>query len=154
ELAYTANWDAVASAKAGVPVDVVGVDAYPQLDVTAADSVQALTAAWSEWLAATTLGPGDVLTEVGAAAEAQTLLNPAVPHRPGAAVDEGVQSRWFAAACQAARDQNLAGLYWWKIGFDVDPVVVDPAAALHDSWLGRDAQAVMRECFAEWGREL
>lgn len=152
QIAYTANWDAVASAKAAIPVDAVGVDAYPKLDVTAADPDARLTAAWSAWLDEAGLGAGDVLTEVGAAAEAETVLNPAVPHRAGAALDEGAQRRWFAAACRAARERKLSGLYWWKIGFDVDPAATDPLTDLHDSWLGRQAQPVMRECFAAWGR--
>ena len=152
ELAYTANWDAYASARAGIPVDVVGIDAYPQLDVTAQDGEDRLTAAWSQWLDRARIGPGAILTEVGAAAEAQTIANPAVPHRPGAGLDEGVQRRWFTAACRAAQDHRLGGLYWWKLGFDVDPAAADPATDLHDSWLGRAAQPAMRACFAGWGR--
>lgn len=152
QLAYTANWDAYATARAGIPVDVVGIDAYPRLDVTARSDEDRLTVAWSKWLAAARIGPGAVLTEIGAAAEAQTIDNPAVPHRPGAALDEGVQRRWFAAACRAAHDRKLGGLYWWKVGFDVDPAAVDPARDLHDSWLGREAQPAMRACFAAWGR--
>ncbi|MGI5127882.1 glycoside hydrolase family 113 [Pseudonocardia sp. CA-107938] len=152
ELAYTANWDAYATARTGVPVDVIGIDAYPQLDVTAGDGEDRLTAAWTTWLDSARIGRGAVLTEVGAAAEAQTLENPAVPHRAGAPLDEGIQRRWFTAACRAAHDRGLGGLYWWKIGFDVDPAAVDPAADLHDSWLGRAAQPAMRACFAAWGR--
>ena len=151
-LGYTANWDSIATARA-IPVDDVGIDAYPQLAVTARDTDERLTAAWSAWLDAVGVRAGDVLTEVGAAAEAETLLNPAVPYRPDAALDESVQRRWFAAACRAARDRGLGGLYWWKIGFDVDPAATDPVADLHDSWLGRQAQPAMRECFAAWGRQ-
>jgi len=152
QLSYSANWDAYTSAQAGIPVDVVTVDAYPWLDVTPRDDEERLTTAWSQWLAEARIGPGVVLSEVGAAAEAETLLNPAVPHRDGAELDEDVQRRWFVAACRAARDRDLGGLYWWKIGFDVDPAAADPVNDLHDSWLGRAAQPAMRDCFAEWGR--
>jgi hypothetical protein len=152
EIGYAANWDAYAEARAGVPADTVGIDAYPQLDVDPAAPVAEMTAAWREWLDATAPpGPGLLFYEVGAAAETRTLENPAVPHTPGTALDQGVQRRWLAAACQAARDRGLAGLYLWKIELDVDPALADPVADLHDSFLGRQAERTMRDCFAAWG---
>jgi hypothetical protein len=151
ELAYSANWDAYAEARRGVAVDVVGVDAYPQLGLTARATQAEMTAAWTAWFARTGLGPGTVLTEVGAAAEASTLKNPAVPHSAGSPLDEDVQKRWLAAACQAARDRGLGGLYWWKIGFHVDPAAAEPLTDLHDSFIGRRAEPAMRACFTAWG---
>ncbi|WP_214407139.1 glycoside hydrolase family 113 [Pseudonocardia lacus] len=152
EVGYAANWDAYAEAVDGVPADAVGIDAYPQLDVDPAASVPEMTAAWRAWLDDTAPPrPGLLFYEVGAAAETRTLDNPAVPHTEGAALDQGVQRRWLAAACQVARDRQLAGLYLWKIEFDVDPSRADPVADLHDSFLGREAERTMRDCFASWG---
>jgi hypothetical protein len=152
EVGYAANWDAYAAAVDGVPVDTVGIDAYPRLGVDPAAPVAEMAAAWRAWLDdAAPPRPGLLLYEVGAAAETRTLDNPAVPHTAGEPLDQGVQQRWLAAACRAARDRELAGLYLWKIEFDVDPARADPVADLHDSFLGREAERTMRECFASWG---
>jgi hypothetical protein len=152
EIGYAANWDAYPEAVAGVPADVVGIDAYPQLDVDPAAPAAEMALAWRRWLDATAPpAPGLLFYEVGAAAETRTLDNPAVPHTPGAPLDQGVQRRWLAAACQVARDRGLAGLYLWKIEFDVDPARADPVTDLHDSFLGREAERTVRDCFASWG---
>jgi hypothetical protein len=158
EIGYAANWDAYKQAVAGVPADAVGIDAYPQLAIPPTASVEEMAAGWRRWLDQTAPPaagapdrPALLFYEVGAAAEAQTLDNPAVPDRPGAALDQGVQSRWLAAACRVARDRPLGGLYLWKIEFDADPALADPVGDLHDSFLGREAERTMRDCFADWG---
>jgi hypothetical protein len=154
EIGYAANWDAYRPAVAGVPADAVGIDAYPQLGIAPTATVAQMAEGWRRWLDRTAppgAGPGLLFYEVGAAAEAATVDNPAVPDRPGAALDQGVQSRWLAAACQVARDRRLGGLYLWKIEFDVDPALADPVTDLHDSFLGREAEQTMRDCFAGWG---
>ncbi|MBA3905707.1 MAG: hypothetical protein H0X35_03340, partial [Pseudonocardiales bacterium] len=116
-----------------------------------ADATQAqMLAAWRTWLSATVTWRPALLSEVGAAAEARTLDNPAIPNTPGTPLDEGVQDRWFGAACQAASEVGLNGLYWWKLAFDDDPAHADPVGAPHDSFLGRTAEAGMRQCFAQW----
>jgi hypothetical protein len=76
--------------------------------------------------------------------------NPARTETPGAALDEDIQRRWFGAACRAARDRNLAGLYWWKLDLYFDPAQADPANDRHDTFLGRPAERTIRECFAGW----
>jgi hypothetical protein len=154
EIGYAANWDAYPEAVAGVPADAVGIDAYPQLGLAPTATAAEMTDGWRRWLDRTAppgAGPAPLLYEVGAAAEAGTVDNPAVPHRPGAALDQGVQSRWLGAACRAARDRDLGGLYLWKIEFAADPAAADPVADLHDSVLGREAERTMRACFADWG---
>ena len=152
ELAYSANWDAVRTARANVPTDLIGIDAYPQLDVPRGAGEAEMLDAWRAWLARTTPGQPTLLYEVGAAAESRTVDNPAVPHTPGTPLDEDTQRRWFAAACQAAQDQRLGGLYWWKMSFDDEPLHADPVHDLHDSFLGRSAETAMRECFTSWAR--
>ena len=152
ELGYAANWDAYRSAALSMPVDTVGIDAYPRLDLAPTATATEMEQAWRTWLRqAVPTAPADVpVYELGAAAEVSTLENPAVPHRAGSQLDEGVQSRWLGAACRAARDHGLAGVYLWKIELDVDPALADPVNDLHDSWLGRAAEATARQCFADW----
>lgn len=151
EISYSANWDAYAGAVAGVPADVVGIDAYPQLDVAPGSDEDELAAAWVDWLDETRAPrPATLLTEVGAAAEAATVDNPAVPERPGEPLDVGAQATWFAAACRAARELDMGGLYWWRVPFESDPATADPVADRHDSFLGRPAEDAVRECFTSW----
>lgn len=152
ELGYAANWDAYGSAAASVPVDTVGIDAYPRLGVSATATLAQMQRAWRLWLQQTVPAtPADVLIyELGAAAESATVDNPAVAHRRGAALNEGVQSRWLGGACRAAQAHGLGGLYLWKIELDTDPALADPVTDLHDSWLGRDAESRLRQCFIDW----
>lgn len=152
ELAYASNWDSYDEVRGGVmPVDTVGIDAYPQLRLGPESTEADMAAAWTAWLDATVpAGDATLLFEVGAAAESRTLDNPAVPHRPGAALDEGIQARWLAAACAATRTRGLGGLYWWKIELDDEPAEANPVTDLHDSFLGRAAEDRMRACFAGW----
>lgn len=153
EITYSANWDAYAGAVTGVPVDDVGINAYPTLDLDRDATEEVMTEAWRRWLDRIAAGRTTdlVLAEVGAPAESTMLANPAIYHTPGSALDEGIQRRWFAAACRAAGERPVAGLYWWKIGFDVDPALADPDGDLHDSFLGREAESAIRECFTAWG---
>jgi hypothetical protein len=152
ELAYSANWDAYPQAVAGVPVDRIDIDAYPMLGLWSDSSERAMTDAWAAWLDRTAPGavPELVLSEVGGSAESTMVDNPARAHTPGAALDEDIQRRWFGAACRAARDRHVAGLYWWKLDLYLDPALADPATDRHDTFLGRPAERVIRECFARW----
>ncbi|MGQ0574131.1 MAG: glycoside hydrolase family 113 [Pseudonocardia sp.] len=153
ELGYSANWDAYPSAVAGVPVDAVGIDAYPYLPGLVPWSTEdEMTVAWQTWLDVTSGGaPGTlVLSEVGGAAEPGVVYNPAAHHTVGAPLDERVQRRWFAAACRAARAAGVAGFYWWKLDLHVDPALADPDTDLHDTFLGRPAEHTVRDCFTRW----
>lgn len=155
ELGYSATWNAYEDAVDGVPVDVVGVDAYPVLDLTSTSDEAEIAAAFGEWLDG--LGPAGqrldtlMLDELGGAAESRLFDNPAVANTPGTRLDQDIQRRWFAAACAAARERHVAGLNWWRIDFDTDPAAARPLLDRHDSFLGRPAEQAMRACFAEWG---
>jgi hypothetical protein len=152
QIIYSANWDVYPEAAGAMPVDAVTVDAYPLLGLTDQPTEDMLTAGWSKWFNEITDGrpAGLILSEVGGAAEDGLYWNPARTETPGAALNEEIQRRWFAAACRAARDQHVGGLYWWKLDFAVDPTLADPDRDRHDSWLGRTAQTTMRDCFAAW----
>ena len=153
ELGYSANWDAYATARAGIPVDRIGIDAYPLLGLPPDATQDQMTAAWTSWLTRTTKGnTGDlVLDEVGAAAESDLQDNPARTDTPGEPLNEGIQSRWFGAACAGVRNVGAAGLYFWKLDFSVDVAAADPVHDRHDSFLGRQAEGTVRSCLATWG---
>lgn len=150
ELGYAANWDAYPQASTTMPVGDVGLDAYPRLGLPPDASAAQMLDAWRAWLTRTVPRPGTLLYEVGAAAEPNMMVNPAIPNTPGAALDTGIQQRWFAAACTAAKERGIGGLYWWKIELDTDPVSADPVTDLHDSFVGRPAETAIRQCFAAW----
>jgi hypothetical protein len=155
ELAYSANWDAYRTAVAGIPVDRVDIDAYPFLGVYSDSNQLSMTRAWEDWLAKTAPDTLDrlVLSEVGGAAESKMVDNPARANAPGAPLDEEIQRKWFAAACEAARNRRIAGLYWWKLDLYLDPVLANPATDRHDTWLGRPSEGAIRECFARWASQ-
>lgn len=152
ELAYSANWDAYGTALSGVPVDVVGVDAYPKLGLKPTTSQAEVTEAFGRWLDRTAVAGTSklIVHELGGAAETRMFDDPAVPHTRGTALDEDIQRRWFTAACDAARERRIAGFYWWRIDFHADPGQADPLLDRHDSFLGRPAERAVRDCFTAW----
>ncbi|WP_131767675.1 glycoside hydrolase family 113 [Candidatus Protofrankia californiensis] len=151
ETGYAFNWDVFVHTTVRMPVDRVGVDAYPELPLPDDASVEELAAGWNAWLDRRARGtiPGLLLYEVGAPAQDGIYRHPANPNN-GGPVNEVVQQRWFAAACRMARERALAGLYWWRVDFHVDPSTVDPLRDRHESFAGRAAEQTIRDCFSTW----
>jgi hypothetical protein len=77
--------------------------------------------------------------------------NAARAETPGEPLNEGIQSRWFGAACQAARDVGVDGVYYWRLDFSTNVAVADPVRDRHDSFLGRQAENAVRSCLDSWG---
>jgi hypothetical protein len=153
EVGYSSNWDVYATAKANIPADRIGIDAYPLLGLDM-DATQAqMTTAWTSWLTGTAKGDANrlVLDEVGGAAERVMQYNPSRTDTPGEQLDEGIQSRWFGAACQGARNVGAAGMYYWRLDFSVDVATADPILDRHDSFIGRQAENTVRSCLDTWG---
>ncbi len=153
ETGYAFNWDVFVHTNVVMPVDRVGVDAYPELALGDDASVDELAAAWNTWLDKKAPGamPNLLLYEVGAPAQSGIYRHPANPYNNGTPLNEVVQQRWFAAACQMARGRTLAGLYWWRVDFHTDPGIADPLRDRHESFIGRAAEQVIRDCFGVWG---
>jgi len=154
ELGYSVNWDSFAKRKLRMPVDRLGVDAYFPVDADDDAPVRTLVTGWQQWLDRRTADalPDLVFDEVGAPAEKGGYRHPGVWGTAGHALDLAVQQRWFTAACQVARDREMAGLYWWKLDFHTDPATADPVRDHHDSFVGRPAEQAIKTCFAAWGR--
>ncbi|MFF0015923.1 glycoside hydrolase family 113 [Streptomyces sp. NPDC005374] len=153
ELSYDANWDDYVSRHVPVPVDHLGVDAYFPLAGLGDDaSVAQIAAGWQRWLDRKSTGklPRIVLSEVGIIAEDGAYRHPAV-WKGGGKPNPTVQKRWFQAACQVARDRDMAGLYWWNLDFHADPGAGTPDDSL-TSFLGRPAESVITSCFRTWPR--
>ncbi|MFF7280478.1 glycoside hydrolase family 113 [Streptomyces griseorubiginosus] len=151
ELSYDANWDDYVSRHVPVPVEHLGVDAYFPLPGLGDDATVAqIAAGWERWLDRKSTGklPRIVLSEVGIIAEKGAYRHPAV-WKGGGQPDFTVQKRWFEAACQVARDRDMAGLYWWNLDFHADPAT--PSDSL-TSFLGRPAESALTSCFRTWPR--
>jgi hypothetical protein len=153
ETGYAFNWDVFVHTSVRMPVDRVGVDAYPELPLDDDASVANLAIAWDRWLNQRGAGPLPQVTlyEVGAAAQRGIYRHPANPHINGTPVMQELQQRWFAAACQTARRRSLAGLYWWRVDFHKDPATADPLRDPHESFIGRAGEEAVRDCFSDWG---
>jgi hypothetical protein len=155
EIAYAVNWDSYVQRPIDMPVDQLGLDAYFKLEVGDDASVRALVEGWNDWLDRRARGPLPELlfAEVGAPAEDGAYRHPARWATTGKPLNVTVQERWFTAACQVAQQRQMAGLYWWKLDFHLDPAQADPLTDLHDSFVGRPAEAAIQSCFATWGAE-
>jgi hypothetical protein len=155
EIAYAANWDSYVHGPIDVPVDQLGLDAYFKLEVGDDASVPMLIAGWNEWLDRRTTGPLPtlILSEVGAPAQDGAYRHPGSWGTTGRPLNLAVQERWFIAACQVARERRMAGLYWWKLDFHVDPAQADPLRDPRDSFVGRPGEHAIQSCFSAWGSE-
>ncbi|MGW1718208.1 glycoside hydrolase family 113 [Streptomyces sp. NPDC002156] len=153
ELSYDANWDDYVSRHVPVPVEHLGVDAYFPLPRLGDDaSVAEIAEGWQRWLDRKSTGklPRILLSEVGIIAEDGAYRHPAVWKGEGK-LNPTVQQRWFAAACQVARERDMAGLYWWNLDFHADPAAGADADS-RASFIGRPAEAVVASCFRTWPR--
>lgn len=116
------------------------VDAYPPLSPP-------FLRGWEQFDAG--LPEGAVLSEVGIDAVAGAWHRPYKHAWPHPVIDPGVQARWFAAACRAARVEHLGGVYFWAIGFWLGTRPgAGPMPTLQGQWGGAGAQAVS-QCFAQ-----
>jgi hypothetical protein len=119
-----------------------GVDAYPPISA-------GLAAGWKAYDRG--LPAGMLETEVGIAAASRAFLFPWRHRWPGAPIDQSVQARWFAAACHAAAETHLAGIYFWSIGLTKHPAT-GPTPANQLSWAGQGARAISA-CFSSLERK-
>ena len=75
------------------------------------------TAAWVSWLHSQleSVLRRTVLQEVGIAAVSGAYREPAGAAPSGATLDVAIQDKWFAAACAAAKQPRLAGIYFYDV---------------------------------------
>ena len=132
------------------PVPDAPVDAWPQLGVTDSATIPELTSAWVTWLQkqpASVLRK-TVLQEVGLAAAAGAYKEPALAFPAGTPLDLTVQRNWLTAACDAAKNEHLAGLYYYTVNSTDQPS--EPAVTAKyapGSFMNRSDGAI-KACFA------
>lgn len=133
-----------------MPVSEYGVTSYPNTDLPASATTGQLTSAWVAYLSQV---PSPVLSrtaidEVGIPAEAGAYGHPW--DWPGQGpVDDAVQARWFAAACDAAAAERMRGIWFWNAALEDNPADLSSSP---ESFENRPAsEAAIRAC-AEGGR--
>jgi hypothetical protein len=151
ELMYDENFDSFQKHDTNLPVYHFGVDAYPRFQLPDSASVGELTQAWENWLSNHTSAVlhRAVLSEVGITATSGAYQLPGnwLGTRSAPIVPK-IQASWYAAVCKTFSADKLAGIYWWEVSFDADPV--HPAQFLTDrlTFLDRPAQHEISSCFA------
>jgi hypothetical protein len=147
QLEYAVNYGRWQEDPSYEPVPDPGVDAYPELGLGDDATVEQLTAAWVQWLQSQpeTVLQKTVLQEVGIAAVSGAYEEPAREAAPGQPLDVPIQVNWFEAACNAAKQTDMAGIYFYDVnGTDQPTEAADYPAG---SFIGRGDQAI-KACFA------
>jgi hypothetical protein len=123
-LAFDSNWYGVSSLQgAGGRGLTEGVDAYPAIP-------SHIDEGWK--LYDHRLPRGTVEMEVGIAAVRGANTAPYKHNWPGKPIDGAVQAAWFTAACQAATQAHLGGIYFWSIG--LGPTFPGPTPTYPLNW--------------------
>ena len=137
QLACAANWDRLVPGMCGGVK--LTVDAYPR-GISASQEL----VGWKAYDAA--LPSHIVETEVGIAAVKGAPSQPWRVKWHTTQLDPGVQARWFTAACHAATQEHLAGIYFWSVG--MGKPIRGPTAANEGAWAGSAGASAISACFA------
>lgn len=125
-LAFDSNWYGVSNLRgAGGRGLTEGVDAYPAIPSN-------IDEGWK--LYDHRLPRGTVEMEVGIAAVRGANSAPYKHNWPGKPIDGKVQAAWFTAACHAAAQAHLGGIYFWSIG--LGPTFPGPTPNYPLNWGG------------------
>ena len=149
QLEYADNWGNWQQDQSYHPAQLIGLDAYPKLQVPAKATVAELTDAWIAWLHSHSdaVLSTTALIEVGIAATPGAYTNPALWASSSEPLDVAIQNNWFAAACHAAQDVDLPGIYYWEVDSNANPA--QAATYNAGSFIGRGDSAI-KQCFSGW----
>jgi hypothetical protein len=147
----------------------ISADSYPDMTGTSAQaSVGQLTGLWRRWIRGSTAYPfdspfpagshdmprGTVLSEVGiAGAVSDGVASYAKPYMiawPDATLDPALQARWFTAACHAAKQTRMAGIYFWAIGFGKEQLAQGLDPKHQSAWEAGAGAHAATACFERY----
>lgn len=116
-LSYAYNWGSWEDRPSFAPAATTGVDAYPPFKLGDSATVPQLAAAWVHWLHSAPANAlrSTVLQEVGIAPAAGAYADPSKWAANGTPIDVKIQQNWFAAACAAAKETDVAGIYFYDV---------------------------------------
>jgi hypothetical protein len=89
---------------------------------------------------------GTVEAEVGIAVSGASQA-PWQSHWNVRPLDQSVQARWFAAACQVAASTHLGGIYFWPLNYS-QTIGSGPTPAYQGWWAGGQGAHAIATCFA------
>jgi hypothetical protein len=96
-----------------------GIDAYLGVKAPPSATVATLLAGWNANLKKHRFPNAQnatTLTEVGIAAQDGAYTNPNRPQiGSNTPIDPVIQTNWFTAACEFARQHSLVGIYFWRL---------------------------------------
>jgi hypothetical protein len=132
------------------PVPDAPVDAWPQLGVTNSATIPELTSAWMTWLQnqPPEVLKKTVLQEVGLAAAAGAYKEPALAFPAGTPLDVTAQRNWLTAACDAAKNEHLAGLYYYTVNSTDQPSESAVTAKYAPGSFMNRSDGAIKACFA------
>lgn len=137
ELAYSNNDAKYMSRSTGGRQAYKAVDAYHPINPP-------FLHGWESWIRQW-LPTGTVLTEVSIAAINGAWRRPWVHRAQPANFNPLVQARWFTAACHAAINTRLGGIYFWAVPFSTR--FKGPTLATPGAWAHSAGSAAIKRCF-------
>jgi hypothetical protein len=123
----------------------LSADAYPDFQVPYTASLARLLRGWKN--IDRSLPHHNLLSEVGIAGVRGAYRKPWEHHWPKPVMDSTVQVRWFTAACDAALDNHLAGIYFWAIGFGADELQQALGPNNQAAWEKGPGEQAIAACF-------
>jgi hypothetical protein len=145
KFAFSNNW-------LGVRNDTPGLtemtDAYAPVPLNDSAPVSALTGAVA--YSANALPSGNILSEVGIAAQSGAYAHPWELGSKTAPIEPQIQANWFSAQCQAVAEDNLGGIYFWPLYFGQSLAVPDRADG-PTAWAATPGAAAIAKCFTALG---
>lgn len=146
-LAYADNWGRWATGRPGVSGPELGLDAYPQLHLSDSATTAQIAAAWTAWLRTNPANlTSTVVQEVGIAATPGAYQEPAAFGTTRDHLAPNIQIKWFAGACDAARNLHMSGIYFWNLDAWADPAKASSYTS--GSFIGRGDSAI-KACFTK-----
>jgi hypothetical protein len=149
QLTYAYNWGSWENGSSFAPAPSTGVDAYPPFKLGVSATVPQLTSAWVHWLHSRSAKAlkSAVMQEVGIAPVVGAYTDPSKLAASGTRIDAKIQRSWFAAACDAAKETHVAGMYFYNV-YNTDqptrPVdITSPTGSFVDI-----SDTIIRACFA------
>jgi hypothetical protein len=89
-----------------------------------------------------------VLQEVGLGAVAGAYKEPALAFPAGRPLDLTVQRNWLTAACDAAKDRHLAGIYYYTVNSTDQPSEPTVTAKYAPGSFMNRSDGAIKACFA------
>jgi hypothetical protein len=144
-FAFSNNWLGVKNTTPGL---TEMTDAYAPVPLNDSAPVSALAGALA--YSARALPSGNILSEVGIAAQSGAYVHPWEVGSKTAPIKPQIQANWFSAQCQAVAEDHLGGIYFWPLYFGQSLTVPDRADG-PTAWAATPAATAISKCFTTLG---